>query len=62
MKKYFTLELLKKIGRILYDDVIYPVAKAYVEKTTNKYDDQALEFLTDLADEHLAPKKAKKDA
>jgi hypothetical protein len=45
--------LLKKVIKIVYSDAIYPLAKSYVESTSNTYDDKALAFLDDIIDELL---------
>jgi hypothetical protein len=40
--------LIKKVVQVLFMDGLYPLAKEFVSKTENPYDDQALDFLTDL--------------
>jgi hypothetical protein len=37
--------MVKGIVQLLYDEILYPAAKAFVSKTSNPYDDQALAFL-----------------
>lgn len=43
--------IAKKVIKIIYTDGLYPIAKAYVEKTDNTYDDKALEFLNEFVND-----------
>lgn len=52
-KKYFTTEVLKKIGETVIMDIVIPIAREYVSKTDNKYDDAAVEFIKDFAMDFL---------
>jgi hypothetical protein len=45
--------IIKKALSWAYVEFIYPEAKKYVKSTTNKYDDQALEFLNNLVKDLL---------
>ena len=55
-KNLLTPKLLKSIGREIYNNTIYPAAKAYVDKTDNKWDDKMLEFLDGFIDDALEEK------
>jgi len=52
LKDYVTSEMLKKagkkIGRIVYEDVVKPAAQKIVDDSTTPYDNLALAFLDDL--------------
>lgn len=39
---------MKSLITLVFNMVIIPLAKEYVAKTTNTYDDKALEFLIEL--------------
>jgi len=54
LKQYITTSFLKKLIAVAYDDMIYPMASAYVKKTENKYDDTALAFLHDFLQDFLS--------
>jgi len=58
LKKLFTPELIRNLGRTLYDGIIYPLAKAYVEKTESSWDDRMLLFLDGFVDDLLKEKQA----
>lgn len=61
ISKYITKEMLikaaKKMGKIFYDEVIYPAAKTIVDNSSNSYDDMMLAFLDDLADDFFNKKE-----
>lgn len=59
MGKYLTQVALKRIGRVVFDEVVKPMAQDYVAKTDNKYDNLALEFLSDFVDDLLAEEQKK---
>ncbi len=56
MGKFLTEIALKRIGRVVFEELVKPMAKEYVAKTDNKYDDAAAEFLSDFVDDLLAEK------
>ena len=43
--------LLKNLIKLVYTGFLYPLAKEFTEKTSNKYDDKALAFLDSLVDD-----------
>lgn len=51
--KYLTAQLAKKVGKVLYDEAIYPAAVEYVASTDNPFDDSALNFLNGFAEKWL---------
>lgn len=53
IKNYITKTLIKKLAQVAFDELIYPMAQAYVKKTTNTHDDKALEFLKGLIDDFV---------
>lgn len=53
IKKYVTKTFIKKISQDIYDGLVYPIAQAYVAKTDNKWDDQALLFLNGMVTDFL---------
>jgi len=53
-KEILTEKVVKKIARVVYDEVIFKMAEAYVQKTDNTWDDQVLKFLDDFVDDMLA--------
>lgn len=48
MKNLISEAFLKKLGVLVYEEILYKLAEEYVKKTDNPYDDQALKFLSDL--------------
>ena len=65
MKQFLTKMLFKKFLVIALEDILFPMAQKYTEKTDNKWDDQALEFLKQfvnavLLDMDLADEEEKK--
>jgi hypothetical protein len=46
-------KLLLQVVNVVYTQGLYPLAKNYVESTSNNYDDKALEFLNDLVKDLL---------
>ena len=56
MGKYLTELALKRIARVVFEEIVKPAAKEYVASTQNKYDDLAVEFLNDFVEDLLAEK------
>jgi hypothetical protein len=48
MKQILTESFLKKLGVLVYEEILYKLAEEYVKKTDNIYDDAALKFLSDM--------------
>lgn len=60
IKDYVTKEMLirtgKKIGKVAYDELVYPAAKKIVKDSSTPYDNLALTFLDDLVKDLLEEK------
>ena len=49
-KKYFTIELAKKVGRLLYDEVFRNLIKEFVDNPKADWDEKFLDSLDKLID------------
>jgi len=52
-KKFLSLDLAKRVGKVLYTEAIYPAAEEYVKSTDNSYDDSALHFVDGFVQDFL---------
>lgn len=54
LKKYLGMELVKKLGRIIYQEVLYKAAQEYVQRTDNDWDDKGLAYVDQFVRDFLA--------